>query len=320
MKVLRYCLGEGEARVGFLSDGTVIDPLLAAPDLKPEQRAWFASTTAFIASGKPGIELAAGLLAKSRAEARLRLDEVTLAPPMIPSTILCAGSNYREHNAEKAGSPTSGKEPEFFIKTADCLIGPNDAIVHDPVLTGKLDCETELAIVIGKPGRHIPVAEALGHVFGYSVFNDVTARDRQVRTMDNGTVWYDLGRGKSFDTSAVLGPWIVTADEIGDPQSLDISTSINGELRQSSNTANMIWNCAELIHFFSVNFTLRPGMVISTGTPAGTAWSADKELGGKWTPRPGLVAATRYCEPGDRIESRIQGIGALTNRVTARPH
>ena len=106
----------------------------------------------------------------------------------------------------------------------------------------------------------------------------MTARDRQVRTAANGTVWYELGRGKAFDTSAPLGPVVVTADEIADPQALHISMRINGELRQNSSTSDMIWSCADLIHFFSTNFTLKPGMVIITGSPAGTAWSTDTRI------------------------------------------
>jgi 2-keto-4-pentenoate hydratase/2-oxohepta-3-ene-1,7-dioic acid hydratase in catechol pathway len=232
--------------------------------------------------------------------------------------VLCAGSNYRAHNAEKKGSPTSGKEPEFFIKTGDGVIGPNDQIIHDPVLTKKLDCETELAIVIGKPGRHIAVENALDHVFGYTVANDVTARDRQVRTNEQGFTWYELGRGKAFDTSLPLGPWISTPGMVPDAQSLILSTKINGELRQRSSTSDMIWTCAELIHFFSINFTLKPGMVILTGTPAGTAWSNDPTLGGKWSSNdPDLVPATRYCEPGDVVESSISTIGNIQNSIVS---
>jgi 2-keto-4-pentenoate hydratase/2-oxohepta-3-ene-1,7-dioic acid hydratase in catechol pathway len=240
---------------------------------------------------------------------------VILRAPLRPSTILCAGSNYRAHNLEKANTPLSGKEPEFFVKTADCVIGPDDGIVLDQRLTQKLDCETELAIVIGKPGRHIPVEQALDHVFGYTIVNDVTARDRQVRTAANGTVWYELGRGKAFDTSAPLGPVVVTSDEIANPQELHISMRINGELRQNSSTSDMIWSCADLIHFFSTNFTLKPGMVIITGSPAGTAWSTDRELGGTWTPAPGLIPASRYCLPGDVIECEVESIGILRNHV-----
>ena len=246
------------------------------------------------------------------------LDLGDLGRPINPSTVLCAGSNYRAHNAEKKSSPTSGKEPEFFIKTGDCVIGPHDEIIHDPVLTKKLDCETELAIVIGKPGRHITVDNALDHVFGYTVANDVTARDRQVRTNDQGFTWYELGRGKAFDTSLPLGPWISTPGMVPDPQSLILSTKINGELRQRSSTSDMIWTCAELIHFFSINFTLKPGMVILTGTPAGTAWSNDPSLGGKWSSNdPDLVPATRYCEPGDVVESSISTIGNIQNSVVS---
>jgi 2-keto-4-pentenoate hydratase/2-oxohepta-3-ene-1,7-dioic acid hydratase in catechol pathway len=157
------------------------------------------------------------------------------------------------------------------LKTADSVVGPEDPIVYDETLTRKLDCETELAIVIGRSGRHIPKDQALKHVFGYTIVNDVTARDRQVRRSGDFT-WYELGRGKAFDSSAPLGPCIVTADEIPDPQRLDIRTRINGELRQLSNTRNMIWTCADLIHFFSTNFTLKPGMVIITGTPADPAY------------------------------------------------
>jgi 2-keto-4-pentenoate hydratase/2-oxohepta-3-ene-1,7-dioic acid hydratase in catechol pathway len=127
--------------------------------------------------------------------------------------------------------------------------------------------------------------------------------------------WYELGSGKAFDSSAPLGPCIVTPDEVGDPQNLRLQSRINGELRQSSSTANMIWSCAELIHFFSRNFTLRPGMVIITGTPAGTAWSADRELGGKGVTQPGLVPATRYCLPGDVVECEVEKIGVLRNTV-----
>jgi len=112
--------------------------------------------------------------------------DVTLAAPLRPSTILCSGSNYRDHNAEKANTPISGKEPEFFVKTADCVVGPDEPIVFDPLLSKKIDCEVELAIVIGKPGRHIPIERALDHVFGYTIVNDVTARDRQVRRTPEG--------------------------------------------------------------------------------------------------------------------------------------
>jgi 2-keto-4-pentenoate hydratase/2-oxohepta-3-ene-1,7-dioic acid hydratase in catechol pathway len=303
-----------QVRLGILIDKNILDATAAAGSLSEEEAIHLRDAVTFIRGGAAAKNVADRLVRQTPREKLLASEDVRLAAPMMPSTILCAGSNYREHNAEKIGSPTSGKEPEFFLKTADCVVGPDEPIIYDTQLTRKLDCETELAIVIGKPGRHIPKADALEHVFGYTIANDVTARDRQVRRQGDFT-WYELGRGKAFDSSAPLGPCIVTADEIPDPQHLAIKTRINGELRQSSNTQNMIWTCADLIHFFSANFTLKPGMIIITGTPAGTAWSTDKELGGNWKPNGGVIAAARYCLAGDRVESEVEKIGILRNLI-----
>jgi 2-keto-4-pentenoate hydratase/2-oxohepta-3-ene-1,7-dioic acid hydratase in catechol pathway len=309
MKLVSF-LWNGEEHLGFLRGNDIVDPLLMSADPSA-----FGSTLAFIKAGAKTLKAAQGMVANPLRSALIPRERVTLTAPLRPSTILCSGSNYRDHNAEKANTPISGKEPEFFVKTADCVVGPDEPIVFDPLLSKKLDCETELAIVIGRSGRHIPIDRALEHVFGYTIVNDVTARDRQVRRTPEGMTWYELGSGKAFDSSAPLGPSIVTADEIGDPQNLKLQSRVNGELRQSSSTANMIWSCAELIHFFSRNFTLKPGMAIITGTPAGTAWSADKELGGKGVTQPGLVPASRYCLPGDVVECEIEKIGVLRNPV-----
>ncbi len=300
----------GEERLGLLARELVVDLVAAGGD-----RALFADALAFIKGGDTAMKAARAILTSRPKAACTPLRDVTLAAPIRPSTILCSGSNYKDHNAEKANTPISGKEPEFFVKTADCVIGPDEPIAFDERFSKKIDCETELAIVIGKAGRFIPAERAIDHVFGYTIVNDVTARDRQVRRTPEGMTWYELGSGKAFDSGAPLGPCIVTADEIGDPQNLKLQSRVNGELRQSSSTANMIWTCAELIHFFSRNFTLKPGMVIITGTPAGTAWSADKELGGKGVHQPGLVPATRYCLPGDVIECEVEKIGVLRNTV-----
>jgi 2-keto-4-pentenoate hydratase/2-oxohepta-3-ene-1,7-dioic acid hydratase in catechol pathway len=309
MKLVTF-VKSGEERLGLLAGETVIDPLLAGG-----QPVLFGSALAFIKSGTAGISAAKAILANPPKGAATPLKDVKLAAPIRPATILCSGSNYRDHNAEKANTPISGKEPEFFVKTADCVVGPEEPIAFDERFSKKIDCETELAIVIGRAGRFIEASRALQHVFGYTIVNDVTARDRQVRRTPEGMTWYELGSGKAFDSGAPLGPCIVTADEIPDPQNLKVMSRINGELRQSSNTSNMIWTCAELIHFFSRNFTLRPGMVIITGTPAGTAWSVDKELGGKGVTPPGLVPATRYCLPGDIVECEVEKIGTLRNPV-----
>lgn len=317
MKFATY-VEAGRRRLAIVQGDWLIDPLLALQH-DDTARQFFSDATALIAGGEPALKAAARALAEAGDAARIPAKSARLAAPMLPSTILCSGSNYLDHNQEKANTPISGKEPEFFIKTSDCVVGPGEPIVLDEKVTRKLDCETELAVVIGKAGRHIPVGSALDHVFGYTIVNDVTARDRQVRRNEQGMVWYELGRGKCFDTSAPLGPYVVTADEVGDPQKLAIRTRINGELRQSSTTAQMIWSCAELIHFFSDNFTLRPGMVIITGTPAGTAWSQDRELGGSGKSPPGVVPANGYCRPGDVVECEVEKVGVLRNAVVAAP-
>jgi len=303
MKVCTYVL-EGRERLGFIAGQEVVE----APGE-------FKDMLSFIQAGEAGRRAAEAAMAKG---ARRPLASVKLAPPIRPATMLCSGSNYTDHNKEKANTPISGKEPEFFVKTADCVIGHGDKIIYDERLTKKLDAETELAVVIGKPGRHIPVEKALEHVFGYTIVNDVTARERQVRRNEQGFTWYELGRSKCFETSGPTGPWIVTADEIGDPQKLRLRTRINGELRQSASTGNMIFSCAHLIHFFSANMTLRPGTIIITGTPGGTAWSTDPELGGKWVGGDGsepLVPAKGYLKPGDVIECELEKIGVLRNVV-----
>ena len=303
MKIIRFT-ADGATRVGALEGDAVVE----LPG--------FRDTQELIAGGAAALETTRKAIASGAG--RRPLAGVRLAAPIVPSTVLCSGSNYTDHNKEKANTPISGKEPEFFLKTADCVIGPGDTIVHDERLTRKLDAETELAIVIGKPGRHIPVERALEHVFGYTVANDVTARELQVRRNEQGFTWYEVGRGKAFETACPLGPCIVTADEIPDPQKLRLRTRINGELRQSASTGNMIFSCAHLIHFFSTSFTLKPGFVILTGTPGGTAWSTDPELGGKWVGGDGsetLVPAKGYLRPGDAIENELEKIGVLRNAV-----
>lgn len=240
------------------------------------------------------------------------LEEVRLLAPLVPSTILNSGQNYWDHREEKP--PVDQKEPEFFLKSPLAVIGPGDPIVYDQAVTRKLDYEVELAVVIGKPGRHIPRERALEHVFGYTVANDVTARDRQAVPHPSGGWQYALGPGKNFDSAAPLGPWIVTADEIPDPQDLALRTYVNGELRQNNTTAKMIWDVAALVAFFSTFYTLQPGVVIETGTPGGTAWATDPEIGGRAYEREDVRRAG-YLKPGDVVRVEIDGIGVLTNPV-----
>ncbi|HEY9280265.1 MAG TPA: fumarylacetoacetate hydrolase family protein [Eoetvoesiella sp.] len=319
MKLINFEVN-GALRVGVLEDEQVIDLLEVhnqAQCFDAGQVKVLSNTVSVITHWKllkPAIDSCLAISRKQQL-GRHPLTKTKLVAPIVPSTILCSGSNYLSHNAEKANADTSGKEPEFFVKTADCVIGPGEGIVHDRTLTQKLDGEVELAIVIGKAGRHIPIENALEHVFGYTIVNDVTARDRQVRNRPDGSHWYELGRGKLFDTSAPLGPCITTSDEITDPQKLTIKSWVNGELRQTSDTSQMIWTCAQLIHFFSINMTLKPGMVIITGTPSGTAWSTDTELGGNWSGTDGMIPAKGYLKPGDTISCEVESIGRLENPI-----
>ena len=322
MKLVRYAHASGP-RTALLHDGTVVDPIAIDEALgifDATARRSLASIDTIIAGGAPALAQIerARQAAQAGSLALPRLAEVTLLAPLVPPIILCAGSNYVDHNKEKAESPLKGKEPEFFLKSPTCVIGPGDPILWDRRVTKKLDYEVELAIVIGKSGRHVRVEDALDHVFGYTILNDVTARDRQVRVRD-GVTWYELGSSKNFDTSAPLGPCLVTADEIADPQALDLRTTVNGEVRQNNNTRSMKFGVAYLIHFFSVNMTLRPGMVISTGTPGGTGWASDPELGGVSYKRDDIVRPAGYLAAGDVIACSIEGIGTLENRVQILP-
>ena len=290
MRLVTY-ESEGRRAVGAVEDGFVAE--LGA-----------ASMVELIAAG--GVAEPTGT--------RLPLEDVKLLAPLVPPIILNSGQNYWDHRDEKP--PVDAQDPEFFLKAPLAVIGPGEPIVLDPAVTSKLDYEVELAVVIGKPGRHIPRDRALEHVFGYTVANDVTARDRQAVPHPEGGWAYRLGPGKNFDTAAPLGPWIVTADEVPDPQALGLRTLVNGTVRQNNSTAKMIWDVPELIAFFSTFYTLQPGVVIETGTPGGTAWAADPELGGRPYERDD-VERGGYLEPGDIVTVEIDGIGSLTNPVIA---
>lgn len=315
MKLVRYDRN-GALRLGVIDSEHVVDMLDACPTgTATDVIAAMSDMTRFIAAGDAGLKAAAAGLAAARkgGASRVPLAEAKLRAPLDPSLILCSGENYWDHRDEKP--EVTRKDPEFFLKTGLGVIGPRDGIIRDERVTQKLDYETELLIVIGKPGRHISRERALEHVFGYSILNDVTARDRQVALRPDGSSVYNLGPGKNFDTCAPIGPCIVTRDEIPDPQALGLKTLVNGELRQNNSTAKMIWDCARLVAFFSTFVTLRPGVVISTGTPGGTAWGTDPELGGKKPMRKDVVAPKGYLQPGDTVVCEIEGIGQLENRV-----
>jgi 2-keto-4-pentenoate hydratase/2-oxohepta-3-ene-1,7-dioic acid hydratase in catechol pathway len=224
---------------------------------------------------------------------------VLLAPiPWPRKGVYCVGLNYTDHVAEghKARGTTGGvpEYPQFFVKASSAVIGPDAEIRLDPRATEKLDYEVELAVVIGTAGRDIPAERAYDHVFGYTILNDVTARDLQRR--------HQAFKGKSLDTFCPMGPWILHKSKVPDPQNLDISLSVNGQRRQHSNTAAMIFDIRRLIEDLSRGMTLEPGDIIATGTPAGVGYAMEP---------PALLKA------GDIVECRVERLGTLTNRVVA---
>jgi 2-keto-4-pentenoate hydratase/2-oxohepta-3-ene-1,7-dioic acid hydratase in catechol pathway len=227
---------------------------------------------------------------------RYPAEAVRLLAPVQPRKFLGIGLNYADHIAE------SGIEapefPVFFNKQVTCVVGPGDD-VHMPRVSSLLDYEGELAIVIGSRCRHVPVERAHEVISGYTITNDLSVRDWQLRTPT-------MTIGKSFDTHGPLGPWIVSADELGDPHSLAIRTYVNDELRQDGSTSEMIYDCFQQVAHLSEAFTLEPGDVIATGTPAG--------IGAVRKPFPeGLLKV------GDVIRVEIDEIGTLENTVIEEP-
>lgn len=237
-----------------------------------------------------------------RAGDQRALADATLDAPLRPPVIFCVGQNYTDHLEEKAA--VHRPEPEFFLKAGQTIAAPDEPAVLDPRVTAKLDYETELGVVIGRAGRAIPQDRALDHVFGYVALNDLTARDRQVVLHPDGSQSMALGPGKNFDGSTRMGPEVVTADEIGDPTDLLLVTTVDGEVRQRNTTRNLISSIPEIISFVSRMLTLQPGSVIATGTPGGTGWGTDAELGGTGRVPPGCARAS-YLRPGQLLEGRI---------------
>ncbi len=217
-----------------------------------------------------------------------------LAPLSNPSKVIAIGLNYGEHRREH--SSESPGYPILFPKFPSSIIGPGDAITWDPAMTQQVDYEGELGIVIGKRARRVTQAEALDYVFGYCNLNDISARDLQFDEK-GGKQWT---RGKSLDTFCPMGPYIVTRDEIADPQNLSIRCWVNSELRQDSNTGNMISGVAQLIAFISQGITLMPGDMIASGTPSGV---------GHYRKPP------EYLKPGDVVEVEVEGLGRLSNPI-----
>ena len=231
----------------------------------------------------------------------LSLDALQLLAPIYPRrNLFCIGWNYRAHFDEgKSQRGAKGPEappehPTLFSKATGCVAGPYDNLPLHQRITAKLDWEAELAVVIGRKGIDIAETDALDHVFGYMVANDVSARDMQQR---HGGQWF---KGKSLDASCPLGPWIVTRDEIPDPQELDIFCRVNGIIKQQANTRQQMFGVARLIAILSEGMTLYPGDIILTGTPEG--------IGNSRNP-------PEFLADGDVMETEIAGIGILRNSI-----
>jgi len=278
----------------FQHDGQAHAGIVSGSDVISLHSAGFPTVLSFLQGGEPAVDhRLEDLLAKPPDDAVFPLASVKLLAPIpVPPKIICIGLNYRDHAIESnMPIPTT---PTVFTKFATAVIGPGDAIVL-PANSQKPDYEAELAFVIGKGGRHIKAADWRDHVFGYTNFHDVSARDFQLAT-SQWTI------GKTFDTFAPFGPWIVSADEIEDPHNLDICLTINGETLQHSNTRELVFGIPALVEYLSSVFTLESGDIVATGTPPGVGMARKPP---------------RWLKPGDEVVVSIQGLGELRNTTVA---
>jgi len=275
----------GTTRPGVVTGDAIVDLAAAAPDLPREM-------TALLAAGPEALAAAQAAAAKGP---RLPLADVRLEAPIArPPKFLAVGLNYADHIAESGQEPP--KFPTIFNKQSTCVVGPHDAI-HVPRASHVVDYEGELGFVIGRRCRHVSRDQAPHVIAGYLVVNDASVRDWQLRV----PTWT---MGKSFDTHGPLGPWIVTSDEFPDPHRLRLRTWVNGELRQDSNTKELVFDCFALVEHLSTAFTLEPGDVVATGTPSGVGIARKP---------PKLLRA------GDVVRIEIEEIGALENPVIDEP-
>jgi 2-keto-4-pentenoate hydratase/2-oxohepta-3-ene-1,7-dioic acid hydratase in catechol pathway len=276
---------DGSTRIGVVDGDAMVDLSAAAPDLPQEM-------LGFLEAGLDAMEAARAAV---RDGARIALADVHLEAPIArPPKFLAVGLNYADHVAE-SGMDTP-EHPTIFNKQSTCVTGPTDP-VHVPKASHVLDYEGELGIVIGRRGRHVSRDDAADYIAGYLVVDDVTVRDWQFRT----PTWT---MGKSFDTHGPIGPWIVTTDEIRDPHQLELRTFVNGELRQESNTKQLIFDCFNLVEHFSTAFTLEPGDIIATGTPGGVGI---------------LSKPPQILKAGDVVRIEIEGIGQIENPIIDEP-
>ncbi|MFJ8624737.1 fumarylacetoacetate hydrolase family protein [Kitasatospora sp. NPDC093550] len=288
--------GDDTPRLGALLAGDRVVDLTALAGAAGAQLP--ESLLGLIREGEPALATARRLLAVAPADgpATRPLAEVSLCAPLRPGKIVGVGLNYVEHVAESHRTLDTERElpdrPVLFSKPSTAVTGPGQPIRHNADLTKQLDWECELAVVIGEPAFQVAERDALRHVFGYSIVNDISARDQR----RSGQWFFSKGQ----DSYAPFGPVVVTADEIPDPQRLDLSLRVNGELRQDSNTRHMLFGIARLIADISSGITLEPGDVIATGSPSGVG--------------AGMVPP-QFLQPGDLVEATIERIGTLANPV-----
>jgi 2-keto-4-pentenoate hydratase/2-oxohepta-3-ene-1,7-dioic acid hydratase in catechol pathway len=285
VKLVTYQL-HGVSRLGAVRDGAVVDLTAVAPDM-----------LTLIESGAEGLAQAEAYVKTARPT--LPLNEATLlAPiPMPRRNVMCLGLNYVEHAKESytaRGQET--KIPDFpivFTKATTAVTGPYAAIPYDTAVSTRIDWEAEMAVIIGRQGKNIRPEDAMHYVFGYTIINDVSARDLQ-------TQHKQYFKGKSLDGSCPMGPWIVTADEIPDPHQLAITSRVNGVTKQASNTRYMIFDIPAILYHLSRGMTLLPGDIIATGTPSGVGFARQPP---------------EFLAPGDVVECEVEMLGVIRNTL-----
>jgi len=294
MKLLQFQGGDGLA-LGVKTDNGVVDVAAAADALGLDAPS---SLIEVIEVGPPAIDALQGVVdavAASDSAAEWTLDEMGMqyGPAVAdPGKIICVGLNYRRHAAETGMAVP--ETPVLFSKFLNTIASYGDSVSLPPIAK-EYDYEVELGVVIGKPARNVNEDEALDYVLGYVTSNDVSVRDLQTRTSQ----WL---LGKTLDNFLPVGPYLVTADEVGDPQLLSIKTWVNGEIRQDSNTGDMIFTVAQIVSYISRYFTLEPGDLIVTGTPEGVAMGREDKP---------------WLKPGDEVVVEVEKLGALKNVMVA---
>jgi 2-keto-4-pentenoate hydratase/2-oxohepta-3-ene-1,7-dioic acid hydratase in catechol pathway len=300
MKLLMFRDGEA-ARLGVGRDGTADEIVDVAATANGSGPSLPATILDVIDAGDEGLDRLRVLTSSASASAVRKLADLTLLPPFDPprGNVLAIGRNYQKHAEEGARAlNTEVGPPTIFTKAITTITAPFADISIDPSVSTKIDWEVELGVVIGRRGANIKRQDALEHIFGYTVLNDVTARDIQNGW---GGQWF---KGKSLDGSCPIGPWVLTRDEVADVQALHLQLRINGAVKQDANSRDMIYPVDAIIEWLSIGMTLLPGMLIATGTPEGVGFAR--------TP-------PEYLQPGDVMESEIDGIGKLRNTVVASP-